>query len=107
MRPGNDATFVLEGSAGHYRLAGAAGMSNARALLERGLEEFRGQARVEVELSGVTNTDGRCPDLIPGELPAGRYAICFAVAAYFRGQGVALPDPPFRWPDQSIPATPS
>jgi phospholipid transport system transporter-binding protein len=58
VRPNDGAPFVLEGGAGRYRLAGAAGMSNARALLERGLEEFRGQPRVEVELSGVTTTDG-------------------------------------------------
>jgi 5-hydroxyisourate hydrolase len=44
---------------------------------------------------GTTNADGRCPDLMQGELTAGRYAIRFSVAAYFRDQGVALPDPPF------------
>lgn len=44
---------------------------------------------------GVTNVDGRCPDLIAGELPPGRYSIRFAVAAYFRASGVDLPDPPF------------
>jgi phospholipid transport system transporter-binding protein len=50
--------FALEGAAGSYRLAGTADMANARALLERGLAEFRGQPRVEVDLSGVTATDG-------------------------------------------------
>ena len=44
---------------------------------------------------GMTNDDGRCPDLSPGGLAQGRYAIRFAVADYFRGLGVALPDPPF------------
>jgi len=44
---------------------------------------------------GVTNADGRCPDLAPGCLAPGRYAIRFAVADYFRGQGLDLPDPPF------------
>jgi 5-hydroxyisourate hydrolase len=44
---------------------------------------------------GVTNEDGRCPDLITGQLAPGRYALRFAVAAYFRAQGVDLPDPPF------------
>ena len=44
---------------------------------------------------GVTNEDGRCPDLIAGTLTPGRYALRFAVAAYFRAQGVNLPDPPF------------
>jgi 5-hydroxyisourate hydrolase len=44
---------------------------------------------------GITNADGRCPELAPGDLGPGRYALRFAVADYFRGQGVALPDPPF------------
>ena len=44
---------------------------------------------------GTTNADGRCPGLVPGPLAAGRYALTFAVAAYFRARGVALPDPPF------------
>lgn len=44
---------------------------------------------------GTTNADGRCPDLVPGALAAGRYTIRFSVAEYFRGLGVALPDPPF------------
>lgn len=44
---------------------------------------------------GITNADGRCPGLVAGELVAGRYALTFAVAAYFRARGVALPDPPF------------
>ena len=42
---------------------------------------------------GTTNADGRCPGL-PAIAP-GRYRIEFAVAAYFRGIGVPLPDPPF------------
>ena len=44
---------------------------------------------------GITNADGRCPDLAPGSLEQGRYALRFGVAAYFRAQGVTLPDPPF------------
>lgn len=44
---------------------------------------------------GITNADGRCPDLVAGALAPGRYAIRFSVAAYFRSLGVALPDPPF------------
>ena len=43
----------------------------------------------------TTNSDGRCPDLAPGSLAPGRYAIRFSVADYFRALGVALPDPPF------------
>lgn len=47
--------------------------------------------------TGETNGDGRCPGLsaaVP-ELAPGQYALVFAVADYFRGMGVALPDPPF------------
>jgi 5-hydroxyisourate hydrolase len=44
---------------------------------------------------GTTDADGRCPGLAPAELAPGRYAIRFAVADYFRAQGVTLPDPPF------------
>jgi 5-hydroxyisourate hydrolase len=44
---------------------------------------------------GVTNADGRCPDLVQGMLAPGRYAIRFAVADYFRGCDVKLPEPPF------------
>ncbi len=44
---------------------------------------------------GMTNADGRCPDLVPGPLPAGQYALHFSVAAYFRAAGVELPEPPF------------
>jgi len=40
-----------------------------------------------------TNADGRCPGL--PSIGPGRYRIAFEVAAYFRGLGVALPDPPF------------
>jgi 5-hydroxyisourate hydrolase len=50
----------------------------------------------EGEISrGATNVDGRCPDLAPEGLAPGRYALHFAVAEYFRGLGVELPDPPF------------
>ena len=44
---------------------------------------------------GTTNEDGRAPDLAPANLPAGRYRLTFGVAAYFRGCGVTLPEPPF------------
>src|SRR5687767_7914886 len=44
---------------------------------------------------GTTDADGRCPDLAPGALAPGRYTIRFAVGDYYRGLGVALPDPPF------------
>lgn len=44
---------------------------------------------------GTTDADGRCPDLAPDALAPGRYTLRFALADYFRGEGVALPDPPF------------
>ena len=44
---------------------------------------------------GTTNADGRCPGLAPDGIAPGRYALRFSVAAYFRAQGVDLPDPPF------------
>ena len=44
---------------------------------------------------GATDADGRCPGLVRGSLAPGRYIIRFSVADYFRGLGVALPDPPF------------
>ncbi|MDE8651317.1 hydroxyisourate hydrolase [Novosphingobium album (ex Liu et al. 2023)] len=44
---------------------------------------------------GMTNSDGRCPDLVPGPLAPGAYTLRFMVADYFRAAGVMLPDPPF------------
>jgi len=46
-----------------------------------------------VLFEGTTNADGRCPG-VP-ELPTGTYRLTFSVAAYFRGRGVQLPEPPF------------
>lgn len=43
--------------------------------------------------SGMTNADGRCPDLT--SLETGRYRLEFHIADYFRTQGVSLPEPPF------------
>ena len=43
--------------------------------------------------SGTTNEDGRCPGL--PTVGVGRYRLEFCVAAYFRGRGVMLPEPPF------------
>jgi len=46
----------------------------------------------------VLNADGRNPDgplYKDQELKAGTYRLVFDVAAYFRGRGVQLPDPPF------------
>ena len=44
---------------------------------------------------GATDADGRCPALRDVVLAAGSYRLTFAVADYFRGQGVDLPQPPF------------
>ncbi|MCW7537936.1 hydroxyisourate hydrolase [Aquabacterium sp. A7-Y] len=43
------------------------------------------------------NDDGRAPKpLLEGEtLTPGRYRLVFSVAAYFRGRGKTLPEPPF------------
>jgi 5-hydroxyisourate hydrolase len=44
------------------------------------------------------NADGRNdggPLLDAAAMAAGRYRLVFHVAAYFRGRGVALPEPPF------------
>jgi 5-hydroxyisourate hydrolase len=46
----------------------------------------------------VLNRDGRSPDgplYADGALKAGAYRLVFEVAAYFRGKGVDLPEPPF------------
>lgn len=45
--------------------------------------------------AGLTNEDGRCPDLRDLKLPAGRYRLEFRVVDYFRKTGVELTDPPF------------
>lgn len=44
-----------------------------------------------------TNADGRTDaPLLSGEtLPVGLYELVFHVAAYFKAQGLTLPDPPF------------
>lgn len=44
-----------------------------------------------------TNADGRtdAPLLEGAALAKGQYRLVFGVAAYFRGQGTALPEPPF------------
>lgn len=45
----------------------------------------------------VTNSDGRCdaPLLEGSAIAAGIYQLTFAAGAYFRAQGIALPDPAF------------
>ena len=46
---------------------------------------------------GLTNRDGRTDGpLLEGDaLETGRYRITFQVGAYFKAQGVSLPEPPF------------
>jgi 5-hydroxyisourate hydrolase len=47
--------------------------------------------------SVVTGRDGRCaaPLLSDAAFQAGRYALTFRVADYFRGRGAVLPEPAF------------
>jgi 5-hydroxyisourate hydrolase len=51
----------------------------------------------EVLASARTNADGRCesPLLAGGAAKPGAYRLEFEVGAYYRGLGVALPDPAF------------
>ena len=58
-----------------------------------GMQLWLEDAAGEALFAGETNADGRCPGM--PELAPGRYALTFAVAEYFAGEGVALPDPPF------------
>lgn len=48
-----------------------------------------------VLFSGFTDDDGRCAKLRELSLDRGTYRLTFAVADYFRGQGMDLPEPPF------------
>lgn len=59
--------------------------------------ELRRQGDSTVLASGVTNHDGRAdgPLLAGASLLPGAYELTFAVADYFRLQGVELPEPPF------------
>ncbi len=51
----------------------------------------------ELIAKAVTNADGRCdsPLLTAETLKAGAWRLEFEVGAYYRGLGVALPDPAF------------
>ncbi|TCP06295.1 hydroxyisourate hydrolase [Caldimonas thermodepolymerans] len=53
--------------------------------------------RADLLRSVTLNADGRADEpLLQGEaFVSGRYRLVFAVAAYFRQRGVALPDTPF------------
>ncbi|SFB84824.1 5-hydroxyisourate hydrolase [Polaromonas sp. OV174] len=55
-------------------------------------------AGVETLKDIVLNQDGRNPDgplLDAAAMAAGRYRLLFQVGAYFRGRGLALPEPVF------------
>lgn len=60
------------------------------------LYRLDGAAREKLA-GGVTTADGRAPgDLLPEpDYRPGRYQLVYQVAAYFRAQGVALPEPAF------------
>ncbi|AOG07369.1 hydroxyisourate hydrolase [Bosea sp. RAC05] len=53
--------------------------------------------RAETLATTVTNADGRtdAPLLTPEATQPGLYEIDFAIGPYFRGRGVALPEPAF------------
>jgi 5-hydroxyisourate hydrolase len=46
-------------------------------------------------IEAVTNVDGRCDAPLLVDLEVGRYRLEFEVGAYFRRQGLALPEPAF------------
>lgn len=78
-------THVLDTAAGRP----AAGMAIELSVLREGAWTKLASLR--------TNADGRTdrPLLEGAAFAAGQYRIVFDVAAYYRGQGVRLPDPPF------------
>lgn len=53
---------------------------------------FEGEALL---FEGMTDADGRCPDIRALTLTPGAYRIRFEVAGYYRARGVDLPEPPF------------
>lgn len=62
------------------------------------LQRVHDDGRVETVKAVTLNADGRNPDgplLDAASMAAGRWRLLFEVAAYFRGRGVALPEPPF------------
>lgn len=82
---GRLSTHVLDTVSGRP----AAGMKIEFAVLENG-------RRTPLK-TAHTNADGRTDEpLLGGEaMRAGEFELVFHVAEYFRGKGVALPDPPF------------
>jgi len=60
------------------------------------LYRLEGETREKLA-EGVTTQDGRAPGGLLEETSyrPGRYQLVYQVAAYFRAQGVSLPEPPF------------
>jgi len=83
---GHLSTHVLDTAHG----CPAAGM---RVTLQR-LDGAAAQTLKTVVLNHDGRTDGG-PLLDAGAMAVGRYRLLFEVAAYFRGRGVTLPEPPF------------
>ena len=62
------------------------------------LQRVDGDGRARTVRSIVLDADGRNdggPLLDAAAMAVGRWRLLFDVAAYFRGRGVALPEPPF------------
>jgi 5-hydroxyisourate hydrolase len=62
------------------------------------LYELAANGAAQSMLNCRLNADGRHPGgplIADNALRSGRYRLVFQVAAYFRGIGVTLPDPPF------------
>lgn len=61
------------------------------------LQRLRDGGAAETVKTVTLNKDGRSdgPMLDAAAMAVGRWRLVFDVAAYFRGRGVALPDPPF------------
>lgn len=62
------------------------------------LQRLDAQGNAQVVKAIVLNADGRNdggPLLDAAAMAAGRWRLVFEVAAYFRGRGVELPEPPF------------
>lgn len=69
----------------------AAGM---QVTLQRVLVDGRAETVKSLRLNADGRNDGG-PLLDAGTMAVGRWRLVFEVAAYFRGRGVALPEPPF------------
>ncbi len=60
------------------------------------LDRLKADGSRERLVEAVTNSDGRTDAaLLSGTLTPGSYELTFAIGAYFRGLGTALPEPAF------------